>query len=378
MPGNSDRASRHGITPQPFPPVARAPAHYNQPMKSLRQIVPVVLLTLSASLAAQKIENFTFEVDKLGGGKLRAQDFADNVLIVDLWGTWCPPCRAAVPHLQRLYAKYKHHGLEIVGFNYEQGSRQAQTKLARDFAIDKGITYALALGTPDIQRQVPKFSGYPTLLFFSRGLIHSHTDVGFSAGHEKKIEQWIRKELGLEAGDEAEPEKASEGEPAEEAEEADAGEDVEVPPGAIYKPGQGDKGFDFEATDADGKAMKFKELRGKPVVVALMASWDSTAVNTGKLVERLSKELGDKAHVLAASLERGKDPAAKQATLKDFLTKNSFTYRAVVVGTEMQKKIYLFTGMPLFLVFDAEGKLVAREPNAPADELFTKLVDAAK
>lgn len=155
-------------------------------------------------------------------------------------------------------------------------------------------------------------------------------------------------------------------------------EDVEVPPGAIYKPGQGDKGFAFEASDIDGKRFEFKELRGKPVVVALMATWDSTAVPTGKLVERLHRELGDKAHVLSASLERGKDPAAKQAALKDFLIKNGFTYKAVVVGTEMQKKVYLFTGLPLFLVFDAEGTLVAREPNGAEAELFEKLVGAAK
>lgn len=350
---------------------------YNLRMINLRQVVPALLL-LGANLAAQNIESFTFEVDKLGGGKLRAQDFNENVVIVDLWGTWCPPCRAAVPHLQKLYAKYKHHGLEIIGFNYEQGPRQAQAKLVRDFAIDKGITYPLALGTPDIQRQVPKFSGYPTMLFFSRGMKHSHTDVGFSPGHEKKIERWIRKELGLEGGEEPETETEEQGDPSDGPEEEKPPEDVDVPPGAIYKPGQGDKGFDFTALDADGKPLAFKELRGKPVVVVMMATWDSSAVKTGKFLERLNKELGDKAHVLAASLERGKDPAAKQAALKDFLTKQNFTYRAVVVGAEMQKKIYLFTGMPLFLVFDAEGTLVAREPNAPEEELFSKLVGAAK
>src|SRR5688572_16227993 len=120
-----------------------------------------IALLAAAGAAQATIADFTFAADKLGGGKLRAADFAENVLIVDLWGTWCPPCREAVPHLQRLYAKYKHHGLEIVGFNYERGARAEQAAVVRKFAAEHGITYHLALGDPAVQRQVPGFEGYP-------------------------------------------------------------------------------------------------------------------------------------------------------------------------------------------------------------------------
>lgn len=343
----------------------------------------------TATLAAQTIENFAFEVDKLGGGKLRAADFAENVLIVDLWGTWCPPCREAVPHLQRLYAKYRHHGLEIVGFNYERGTQKEQAEIARKFASGHGLTYHLALGTPAVQRQVPNFKGYPTLLFFQKGLQYSHVMVGFDASHAVEIERWVATELGLptEGLDVAKP-AAPKRDPGADAEvpadeempieELPMEEDVDIPAGAIYKPGQGDKGFDFEAVDVQGVTLKFKDLRDKPVVLALTTTWDSEAENTANLIERLHGELAGKAHVIAASFERSKDPAVKAVAIKEFMKKSAVSYRAFAAGIDLQKKIYLFTGIPLFLVFDAQGTLVLREGGGAADELFATIVGAVK
>ncbi|MEZ5966497.1 MAG: redoxin domain-containing protein [Planctomycetota bacterium] len=342
----------------------------------------ILFSLLTATAAAQKIDNFTFELDKLGGGKVRAQDFAENVLIVDLWGTWCPPCREAVPHLQRMYAKYKHHGLEIVGLNYEgSGSQREQAERVRKFASEKGLTYHLALGTPAEQRLIPDFRGYPTILFFHKGLQFDHLMVGFEPGSEVEIERWVATELGLPTDDlptakpvappPPEPQEA-EGEPGEEVVE----EDVDIPAGAIYKPGQGDTGFDFEALDVDGGKLRFKELGGKPVVLALTTTWDSEAVNTAKLIERIRVELGERAHVIAASFERSKDPAVKDVAIKEFMKKNSVSYRAFAASMGLQKKIYLFTGIPLFLVFDAEGKLILREASGTQDELFAAVVGA--
>lgn len=337
---------------------------------------------LAAACGAQaKIENFTFEADKLGGGKIKASDFVENVLIVDLWGTWCPPCREAVPHLQRLYAKYKHHGLEIVGFNYERGARKEQAALVRKFAAEHGITYQLALGEPAVQSQVPSFKGYPTLLFFKKGLQFSHLVVGFEAAHAVEFERWVATELGLPVDNLPQPKPgkpAADAVPEQDEEAVQPEEDVEVPAGAIYKPGQGDTGFDFETTDVAGAVLRFKELRGKPVVLALTTTWDSEAANTAKLVARLGKELGDKAHVIAASFERSKDAAVSAIAIKEFMRKQGVSYRAFAASLALQKKIYLFTGVPMFLVFDGEGKLVLREGGGAENELFAKIVEASR
>ena len=43
-------------------------------------------------------------------------------VLLDVWGSWCGPCRTSHPHLKELYAKYKNQGLEIVGIAQEYGT----------------------------------------------------------------------------------------------------------------------------------------------------------------------------------------------------------------------------------------------------------------
>ncbi len=320
---------------------------------------------LAASLNAQNIEGFQFDVKTLGGQSITADDFKDNVVIVDLWGTWCGPCVRAVPALERLYRKYKHFGLEIVGFNYE-GDAADPEALTRKFAAKHGLTYHLAIGTPAIKQQVPNFRGYPTLLFFNRGLAHDHTEVGFSPLHEKKIERWVRKSLGLpEDGGGPAPAPMEEEEEVIEEEEEEPEEPEPLPDGVIFKPGDGDTGFDFEVEDIDDKSIKFANLRGKVVVLAMTSTWDGEAKATAKLLNSLhDQHAGDDAIVLAASLELAAQRAAKIRAIRDFQKKQDLRYPLFPAGLAFQKKIHLFTGMPLFLVFDKEGRLVLRESGS--------------
>src|SRR5271155_148455 len=57
----------------------------------------------------------------VNGKAVRLQDFAGKVVVVDFWATWCPPCRAEIPHLISLQDKYKEQGLVIVGISLDQG-----------------------------------------------------------------------------------------------------------------------------------------------------------------------------------------------------------------------------------------------------------------
>ncbi len=151
---------------------------------------------LFGPVAAQgKLDAFKFDVTTLDGAQLTQDEVKDKVVIVDFWGTWCPPCRAAVPHLVRLYEKYHDQGLLIVGLNYERVSDDRAVQKIRAFAAQEGIDYPLAIGTAAIKAQVPDFRGFPTMLFFRRGMKFDHREVGFAAGSAAKIERWVERAL---------------------------------------------------------------------------------------------------------------------------------------------------------------------------------------
>jgi len=60
-------------------------------------------------------------------------------MIVEFWATWCPPCRASIPHLNEIYAKYKDKGLQIVGITDEDRAK------IKKFEKEVPIEYAVGL-----------------------------------------------------------------------------------------------------------------------------------------------------------------------------------------------------------------------------------------
>ena len=45
-------------------------------------------------------------------------------MILDLWATWCPPCRKEIPGFVNLYKKYKDKGLEIIGVAFDENGQE--------------------------------------------------------------------------------------------------------------------------------------------------------------------------------------------------------------------------------------------------------------
>lgn len=111
---------------------------------------------------------FDFQLRDISGEWLRKSEFEGKVLIVDIWGTWCPPCREEIPHFIALRQRYASAGLEIVGLNKENGSPEAQAQKVREFRDRFGIPYRCAIITDRIMAQIPDFDGFPTTLFFDK------------------------------------------------------------------------------------------------------------------------------------------------------------------------------------------------------------------
>ncbi len=76
----------------------------------------------------------------LEGESLALSDLRGRVVLVNLWATWCGPCRIETPFLQSLYEEYRGRGFEIVGISVDDvGFEDA----VRDFVGEYGVSYTV-------------------------------------------------------------------------------------------------------------------------------------------------------------------------------------------------------------------------------------------
>ncbi len=64
-------------------------------------------------------------------------DLKGKPAIVEFWATWCPPCRASIPHLNELHKKFKDKGLAVVGITDED--KQTVTKFQKGVPMDYSV-----------------------------------------------------------------------------------------------------------------------------------------------------------------------------------------------------------------------------------------------
>ncbi len=119
-------------------------------------------------IAAQKPFDFNFSLPDLDGKTVALKDFNGHVLIADIWGTWCPPCKMEIPYFVDLLKKYEGKGLRMVGINYEKGDPKEATKLIKEFAKTNKMNYPCLIGDEKTSSQVPNLKYLPTTLFLDR------------------------------------------------------------------------------------------------------------------------------------------------------------------------------------------------------------------
>ncbi|MFR9675412.1 TlpA family protein disulfide reductase [Streptomyces sp. TR06-5] len=89
--------------------------------------------------------------DTVGGGEARLSDYRGKVVVVNVWGSWCAPCRAEAPHLVTVARETKDRGVRFLGIN----TRDLDKAPARAFERTYDVPYP-SLYDPD-GRQMLKF-----------------------------------------------------------------------------------------------------------------------------------------------------------------------------------------------------------------------------
>ena len=116
-------------------------------------------------------------------GQLALEDLRGNVVLVDFWATWCDPCIAAMPALERIYKRFQSQGFEIVSVNTEGPGAAGK---ARRVARELGLTFPIVSDDGYVS-SLYKVSTIPHLVLIDRRGVVTEVHRGTRSGFEKHL-----------------------------------------------------------------------------------------------------------------------------------------------------------------------------------------------
>jgi thiol-disulfide isomerase/thioredoxin len=84
-------------------------------------------------------------------------DFTGKVVVINVWGQWCGPCRSEIPELEKVYDATRASGVAFLGIDVRDDNRDA----AVDFVIDRKVTYP-SIYDPSMRTMLAFGGKYPT------------------------------------------------------------------------------------------------------------------------------------------------------------------------------------------------------------------------
>lgn len=107
-----------------------------------------------------------FRAKVLGGAQVRSlADYKGQVLILNVWATWCLPCREELPSLEQLYREYGPEGLRLAAVSIDKGISEDSI---RAFANHFGITFEILHDPNHVVEDAYQTTGYPETFVIGR------------------------------------------------------------------------------------------------------------------------------------------------------------------------------------------------------------------
>ena len=121
----------------------------------LRQERDSTLTTVGPIQVGLPAPNFTFP--DLNGQQVSLSDHRGRVVLVNIWATWCPPCRQEMPSMQKLYERFKGENFEILAVSLDSTGREAVGPFMRKM----NLTFPALLDPKENIRPLYGITGVP-------------------------------------------------------------------------------------------------------------------------------------------------------------------------------------------------------------------------
>jgi cytochrome c biogenesis protein CcmG, thiol:disulfide interchange protein DsbE len=116
-----------------------------------------------------------FSLPGLDGSEVQLADHRGQVVLVNIWASWCPPCRAEMPAMQRVYDAYQVQGLEILAVNL---TAQDSQRAAVDFVQELGLSFPILFDHSGEVGRTYRASSLPISYFIDRAGVIREIVVG--------------------------------------------------------------------------------------------------------------------------------------------------------------------------------------------------------
>ena len=148
-------------------------------------LLAFVSLTQAAVTPQAAAPDFTLKSAE--GRNLRLQEQRGQVVLVNFWATWCGPCRQEMPHLNKLYDKYRSSGFVLLGVNIDDDARTATGTAGK-----WGLKFPVLLDTDKNVSKLYDLGSMPATVLIDRDGKVRYLHRGYREGMEEAYEKQIR------------------------------------------------------------------------------------------------------------------------------------------------------------------------------------------
>lgn len=106
-----------------------------------------------------------YSAAKLDGSKFDLEQERGKVVLLNLWATWCGPCRYEIPELQRIHDRYASRGFAVIGVSVDESGVES----VREFVEEQNMTYPVVLDAEGKLATILQTSVLPTTVLVDKG-----------------------------------------------------------------------------------------------------------------------------------------------------------------------------------------------------------------
>jgi thiol-disulfide isomerase/thioredoxin len=105
-----------------------------------------------------------FTLPAVDGSIVKLSDYSGDVILVDFWATWCPPCIEMIPALSKIHRNYKDKGVTLLSVSMDNESLEFMA----NFVYESNIPYKVLLGNRKVGNLFGGVASIPTLFIIDR------------------------------------------------------------------------------------------------------------------------------------------------------------------------------------------------------------------